>query len=292
MHKYILVKQNVQPYSQSRTFVISKQPITGENDLFAIPFEKDEIVAYDINSKKGVSSKLLLKHNNKELNYNDKIDTGGQNIVPTYEGYCIDHWWVTYNSTTGEIIAIEYLNSDCYGCAATGTCPTNGGGGNPNNSDLAAAALAEYNMLQGGDYGLVTTMTLRLPSNSSASVTRPIDWTLAKTSYFVITCKSTTTANKIPNTLRIHVDNLLNNNTVFDRISASVFWNISWMPGNLYPGYIDNNDTFTPRGNSNVSGNVHYSAKSSLWEIFNAQPDVAVDSYLTVNYDLLIVAEE
>jgi hypothetical protein len=148
LHKYLLVETQPGKKTRVQTYVIAKTQLTSRDNLFDIAFASEGITAYERRSRDNTANRLLLKHEKRELNLNGKIGDAlkGNETSPTYPvfengGFCIDHWWVTFNSETGQIISIEYLGSDCYGCAATGTCGGGGGGGgNPGNIDSLLVA--------------------------------------------------------------------------------------------------------------------------------------------------------
>jgi hypothetical protein len=149
LHKYLLVETQPGEKTRIQTYVIAKTKLTSKDNLFDIAFTSGGVTAYEKNTKATVSHRLLAKHDKKDLNLSGKIGDAlkGSELQPNYPdpggdigGFCIDHWWVTYDVGTGQIISIEYIGSDCYGCAATGTCGGGGGGGNPGNVDSLLAA--------------------------------------------------------------------------------------------------------------------------------------------------------
>lgn len=300
LHKYLLMEQNSFQLPMVKTYVISKETLTKKTDLFDIPFSKDGVSVYNNNSKDGTSSKLILKYKNKELNLDDIVSNTGSESepissyapVPGGGGYCVDHWWVEWDEETGEILSITWLGSECYGCAATGTCSEGGGGGGGgggsiDSTTLFNAAVDEYEGMHNGDFNLLSTVNFYYPVTQTSSVVKPIEWTVAQTSYFVVKCKSTTSAFYNLGTSNIYVDNLLNNTTTFTMLQSNFFWNIYWNAGNLSSGIITNNNANFTYGESNVTGNITYTAKSIWWAIFNSQPNMAADSDLIVYYHIV-----
>jgi hypothetical protein len=151
LHKYLLIETQPGEKTRIQTYVIAKTQLTKTDNLFDIAFTSDGITAYEKTTEGNTGKRLLLKHGKKELSRNEKIGDAirGSEILPNNPnpgddngGFCIDHWWVTYNVETGQILSVEYMGSDCYGCEATGTCGVGGGGGsggNPGNVDSILA---------------------------------------------------------------------------------------------------------------------------------------------------------
>jgi hypothetical protein len=147
LHKYLLIETQPGEKTRIQTYVIAKTQLTKTYNLFDIAFTSDGITAYEKTTEGNTGNRLVLKHDKKELSQNEKVGDAirDSEILPNNPdpgddngGFCIDHWWVTYNVETGQILSIEYMGSDCYGCEATGTCGVGGGGGsggNPGNID-------------------------------------------------------------------------------------------------------------------------------------------------------------
>jgi hypothetical protein len=151
LHKYLLLETQPGEKTSVQTFVIAKTQLTSKDNLFDIAFKGDGVTAYEKNTKANVTHRLLAKHDKKEMSLNGKFGDAlkGSELEPDNPdpgddigGFCIDHWWVTYDVETGQILSIEYLGSDCYGCEETGTCGVGGGGGSggPGNIDSLLAA--------------------------------------------------------------------------------------------------------------------------------------------------------
>ena len=295
LHKYLLIEQNSVQHLQTRTFLISKKELTQKADLFSIPFSKDGVTAYDIDCKNGTSNKLLLKHKDKELNLNDIIDNANftnetvSNYAEPSGGYCIDHWWVTYDTETGEIISLVYLGYDCYGCAATNTCtPSGGGGGTPTSEDSAALLLAvsdEYDGVHDGDFYMFTPKTFMVPTytSSTSPSTNQFNWPIVNADYYKVNCKTTTSYYFVP--LRsVHVSECNNNSTLFEMKKTSFFWRVSWQQGSLPQGIIRLNNTPWAEAESTIGGNIHIEARSPWWEFMNSMPTISAESSLIVFY--------
>lgn len=164
MYEYTLVEKNNADQSLAETYVVSRVPLTNEVDLFNVPLSVTGVTAYDNSTaaKKGtMASKIILKQNEKELDLNSLV----KNATISKEGevlnladpcedegteICIDHWWVTWNTMTGEIISIEYLGSDCY---QVGGCNSGGGGASQTlNCQQTATAFANQGQVKSVKY--------------------------------------------------------------------------------------------------------------------------------------------
>lgn len=106
-------------------------------------FEDGAIILYDIDNfylesltiKNGraLSSKSGISSDKPSTE--DKNSSGSKRIASTRttssEGNCIDWYWITYNSVTGQIYSSTYLYS---------TCSSTGGGGNPGGTNTATTS--------------------------------------------------------------------------------------------------------------------------------------------------------
>jgi hypothetical protein len=153
LRKYLLVETNLTKKTRVQTFVIAKKQLTSKDNLFDIAFTGDGVTAYEKNTKANVSHRLLAKHDKKEMSLNAKFGDAlkGSELQPNNPdpgddigGFCIDHWWVTYDAETGQILSVEYLGSDCYGCMETGTCGVGGGGGIGGTGNIDSLLAANF----------------------------------------------------------------------------------------------------------------------------------------------------
>jgi hypothetical protein len=153
LRKYLLVETNLIEKTRIQTFVITKTQLTSKDNLFDIAFTSEGITAYEKKTRGNIGSRLLLKHKKSELPLNGKIGDAvkGPEISPNNPdpgddtgGFCIDHWWVTYDVETGQILSVEYLGSDCYGCMETGTCGVGGGGGIGGSGNIDSLLAANF----------------------------------------------------------------------------------------------------------------------------------------------------
>lgn len=218
----------------------------------------------------------------KEKNKNDNTS----NTAP--EEICIDWYWQHYEN--GILIWEVYLFTECYEVGGGGGGGSGGGGGGGNhgncvvNCNEVSEALGQYDEMHSG-FDRTTIAHWYIPLSVTSSITSNIDWNIIQNSYFVVKCKSTSSAHCNANAT-IHVDNLLNNTTTFNMLQTSLFWNLSWSAGNLYPGTISNNDASFTHGDSEVSGNIYWTAKYSWLEIFNSLPTKSTESGLVLYYEV------
>lgn len=138
LFKYILIELNGEGNSFKIGKLLSKTKIDGDNNLFSLPLANDGSLNYfDVNAPENTSSKVLLKSRGAKVTFKSVADDLGDGPTSNYvvigcgTGYCIDHWWVTYNAETGEILSIEYIGSDCYEVMCTEGGGGGGGGGGP-----------------------------------------------------------------------------------------------------------------------------------------------------------------
>lgn len=133
LYKYILMELGSEGDNLKIGRLLSKTKIDKDKDLFSLPLAKDgSLNYYDANASKNARSKVLMKTKDTKMTLesaaSDLKDETGSNLAPICtNGYCIDHWWVIYDTNTGQIYSIEYLGSDCYGGQCSG--PGGGGGG-------------------------------------------------------------------------------------------------------------------------------------------------------------------
>ena len=301
-YKYLLLENNSKNESQIRSYVISKYPLNNSVDLFTISINKDGVTAYDVNKKKGISSKLLLKHDNIELNINSPIGSN-ENITPNYAypgegevGYCVDHWWVVSDTETGAIVSIEFLGFDCYGCMQTNSCSGNGGGGGGggatpvDSAALLSAILVEYNGIHDGEFFMLTPQTVYVPTwtTTAAPLTSTINWPVVNAEYYKVNAKTVTKSAIKPTTFMSgKAINVIECNTVsslFEMKKSSIFWKVKWEQGNLPPGIIQMNGTPSAEAECNVDGYINIEGRSSWLEIMNGMPNITSESTLRIFY--------
>ncbi len=143
----MLTKQDNAPVTFSPKFL--------HNDINLPKNFTGAIILYDL-SGKTISSKGFV-NGNKEEGRMDKIlsrsqkqiaKTQSSNYAPLPGCYIIDHWWVTYDTETGEILEIVWIG-ETQVCPGTGGGGGNGGNGVPSNQAIAdAAALSILNSMQ------------------------------------------------------------------------------------------------------------------------------------------------
>lgn len=149
-YKYILVETGSEGDILKINRLVSKTKINESSNLFSLPLTGDgRLSYYDANIKKNLSSKVLMKTKGtrvtKESVANDLKEGETSNLAPVCtNGICIDHWWVIYDTSTGQIYSIEYVGSDCYeGYCDSGTGGGGGGGPTPPTCEqLTAVAQA------------------------------------------------------------------------------------------------------------------------------------------------------
>ncbi len=307
-YKYYLLENNITNKTQLKTYVITKKPINKGVDLFNISFNEDGVTAYDVADKDGISYKLMLKHNGKELDLNSTLaqsgatdkgfvtanaDPGGDEV-----GYCIDHWWVMYDVETGMIVSIEYLGYDCYGCMQTNTCTGNGGGGGGatgvDSAALLAAVLDEYNGIHEGEFEMHTEKWIYV--QQSATINSPLispinNWPILDAEYYKVTAKTVAQSAVIPVAPPstywvvgkiIKVIECKTNSTLFEMKKTSLFWRVKWQQGNTPNGTIFDNLTPFPHADCDADGYIHIEARSSWWEFMNAMPTITSSSDLNI----------
>lgn len=146
VYKYILMEQ----HTDGNAFVIgkllSKTKINNKNNLFNLPLASDGSLNYfDANAPQNAVSKILMKAKGTKITSksvaNDLTEGSNSNyvVIVCGDGYCIDHWWITYDENTGEILSVEYIGSDCYETH----CSEGGGGGGGTGGSTGGCNLTE-----------------------------------------------------------------------------------------------------------------------------------------------------
>lgn len=294
LYKYLITEYSNTGNKQITGNLVSKTKISEKDNLFLLPLATDGSINYfDAKASKTTGGKLMLKYNGKEVGLTEKAGAVFNPSEPTPDnppvtgGYCIDHWWVTYDVETGEILSIEYLGSDCYECGETGFC--GGGGGNIgpiDSSALIESAIAEY----GSVYDDIIHSTdvspeLQVFFNSTNVETKSYTWIMARANNnWQVTAYGTTAAKRIINTKKIQVDNLKTTATQYSVMTPYVWYIVNWQPGSTPEGYINNNGTNAPVGRVDVYGNMHTESRYPGFNWVVAYPDVAINNHCTMHY--------
>lgn len=154
LFKYILIELGGEGNVLKIGRLLSKTKIDEANNLFSLPLANDGSLNYfDANASEHSGSKILMKTKGTKVTSesvaDDFKDETASNYAPVCTGgYCIDHWWVTYDTNTGQIYTIEYLGSDCYEGQCNGSGGGGGGGGStppPTCAELTAVTEAMAN---------------------------------------------------------------------------------------------------------------------------------------------------
>ncbi len=168
LFKYILTEMDGEGNVFRIGRLLSKTKIDGDENLFSLPLAHDRSLNYfDANASKNTRSKVLMKTKGTKLTTetvaDDLEDEIGSNLAPICTGgYCIDHWWITWDSQTGQIYSIEYEGSDCYeehcsGGGGGGGGDGNGGGNGCNLTPTEAQVLLDLTTAESGDQEISTT---------------------------------------------------------------------------------------------------------------------------------------
>jgi hypothetical protein len=138
VNRYQLIETGLTGKILNTCYIISRQPLKKDLDLFRFSIKKDTILFYEhtlypnVRGGNGpVKEQLSVKIGSKYFNSNTEISRAPlpcDGVTGTTT--CMDWYWIVYNADTGEIISVSYLYTTC-----SNECNDTGGGGGGGDGD-------------------------------------------------------------------------------------------------------------------------------------------------------------